>query len=425
MQFRYLMRDFMFCAVWRVFDINYLFFFQISNVLSIYFSFDIKLKLIATTAFICFHTVSFTTSISPDIYVGATDLQIGFGDDCHLFWKGEKGYRKNAEFRCGTSKGDPMWIKKSGHRYAIGAGNCPLYWAWNRKKSIKNGEFRCGRPIKDLFYIKPRPNGLWAIGFRNYPLYWKGQKGNIKNAEFRCGRDISDVFWIKGAGCKPTNVQILDTADDAKFDGEELIGVTTAASCSGGEHTLILQQSKGLTEEFTLGTTKSTEVNWQVSASVTVEASAKLFGIGGSVSATVGFASGGATTWRSSREKTTGSTSTTGSGVEISYKTPGAAMVVGFAKRYVFDNSRVPAKVTITCKGGHSFTYSTSFSLKTKTYSQTFYKHYLGEFLPGQCTHSRANCVYNWRFSSYKSVMDARHKFNQCFPAGIGKLTKK
>ena len=418
------MHDFMFCAVWRVFDINYLFFFQISNVLFIYFSSAIKMKLIATIAFICFHTVTCTTSMSPDIYLGVTDLQIGFGDDCHLFWKGEEGYKKNAEFRCGTSKGDPMWIEKRGHLYAIGSSNCPLYWNGD-EGNVKHGQFRCGKPIKDLFYIKPRPNGLWAIGFRNCPLFWRGDKGNVKNAEFRCGKDISDEFWIKGAGCKPTKVQILDTADDAKFDGEELIGVTTAASCSGGEHTLILQQSKDLTEELTLGTTKSTEVNWQVSASVTVEASAKFLGSGGSVSATVGYSVGGAITWENSKEKTTGSTSTTGSGVEISYKTPGAAMVVGFAKRYVFDNSRVPAKVTITCKGGHSFTYSTSFSLKTKTYSQTFYKHYRGEFLPGKCTQSRANCVYNWRFSSYKSVMDARHKFNQCFPAEIGKLTKK
>ena len=373
MQFCDLMRDFMFCAVWRVFDINYLFFFQISNVLFIYFIFDIKMKLIAIIAFICLYTVSYTTSISSDIYVGATGLQIGFGDNCHLFWRGDDGYKKNAEFRCGTSKGDPMWIKKRGHLYVIGSGNCPLYWNGD-EGNVKNGQFRCGKPISDLFYIKPRPNGLWAIGFDKCPLYWRGDKGNVKNAEFRCGKDISDEFWIKGAGCKPTKVQTLDTADDAKFDG--FIGVTTAASCSGGEHTLILQQSKGLTEELTFGTTKSTEVNWQVSASVTVEASAKLFGTGGSVSATVGASAGGAMTWGSSREKTTGSTSTTGSGVEISYKTPGAAMVVGFAKRYVFDNSRVPAKVTITRKGGHSFTYyTTSFSLKTKTYSQTFYKH--------------------------------------------------
>ena len=414
----------MFWSVWRVFGINYLFFFQIYNVLFIYFSFDTKMKLIGTIAFICFHTVTYTTSMSPDIFVGATDLQIGYADNCHFFWKYSDSYRKNAEFRCGTSKGDPMWIKKVGHLYAIGSGGCPLYWSYN-SGSVKNGEFRCGKPIVDLFYIKARPNGLWAIGYGGCPLFWKYNRGNVKNAEFRCGRGISDVFWIKGADCKPTNVQILNTADDAKFDGEELIGVTTAASCSGGEHKLILQQSKDLTEELTLGTTKSTEVNWQVSASVTIEASAKFLGSGTSVSATVGFSAGGAVTWGSSREKTTGSTSTTGSGVEISYKTPGAAMVVGFAKRYVFDNSRVPAKVTITCKGGHSFTYTTSFSLKTKTYSQTFFKHYRGEFLPGQCTNSRADCVYNWRFSSYKSVMDARHKFNQCFPAGIGKLTKK
>ena len=381
------------------------------------------MKVIAAIAFLCSHTVV-TCSMSPDMFLGSKELQIGFQDSCHLFWRGDEGNSKNAEFRCDTGKGDSFWIEKRGKLYAIGFSNCPLYWSGD-EGNVKNAEFRCGKPISDLFYIKPRPGGMWAIGFSNCPLFWRGDAGDVKNAEFRCGEAISDVFWIKGADCKLTNVQILDTGDEAKFDGEELIGVTTAASCSGGEHTLILQQSKSLTEDLTIGTTKSTEVNWQVSASVTVEASAKFLGTGGSVSATVGASVGGAVTWGSSREKTTGSTASTGSSVEITYKTPGAAMIVGFAKRYVFDKSQVPAKVTVTCGGRYSYQYDTSFSLKTKTYSQTFYKHYRAQFLPGQCTHSRADCVYNWRFSSYKSVMDAHNKFNQCFPAGIGKLTRK
>ena len=380
------------------------------------------MKLVFAILFLCFHTV--TCRMSPDMFEGTDKLQIGYGNNCHLFWRGDRGNVKNAEFRCATSKGDNFWIKKQGDQYAIGFDDCPLYWRGD-SGNVKNAEFRCGKPISDLFYIKPQPDGMWAIGYDNCPLYWRGDSGNVKNGEFRCGHSISDVFWITGAKCKPSNVQIFDTDDEAKFDGEELIGVTTAASCSGGEHTLILQQSKDLTEDLTLGTTKSTEVNWQVSASVTVEASAKFLGSGGSVSATVGSSVGGAVSWESSREKTTGSTSTTGSSVEITYKTPGAAMIVGFAKRYVFDKSQVPAKVTVTCAGGYSYKYDTTFSLKTKTYSQTFYKHYRAEFLPGQCTHSRADCVYNWRFSSYKSVMDAHNKFNQCFPAHIGKLTKK
>ena len=45
-------------------------------------------------------------------YLGATDLQIGFGKDCHLFWRGGKDVIKNAEFRCGTSSGDPMRVIK-------------------------------------------------------------------------------------------------------------------------------------------------------------------------------------------------------------------------------------------------------------------------------------------------------------------------
>ena len=232
------------------------------------------MKLVAAIVFISLHTV--TCSMSPDMFVGSKKLQIGYGDNCHLFWKGEEGDDKNAEFRCDTSKGDSFWIEKRGELYAIGFDDCPLFWL-GEEGDVKNAEFRCGKPISDLFYIKPRPSGMWAIGFDDCPLFWLGEPGDIKNAEFRCGESISDVFWIKGADCKLTKVQIIDTEQDATFDGEELIGVTTAASCSGGEHTLILEQSRDLTEELTLGTTKSTERNWEVSASVTVEASAKFW----------------------------------------------------------------------------------------------------------------------------------------------------
>ena len=160
--------------------------------------------------------------MSPDMFVGSRKLQIGYGDNCHLFWKGEESDDKNAEFRCDTYEGNNFWIKKRGELYAIGFDDCPLFWL-GEEGDVKNAEFRCGKPISDLFYIKPRPNGMWAIGFDDCPLFWLGEPGDIKNAEFRCGEAISDVFWIKGANCKLTKVQIVDTEQDATFDGEDIL----------------------------------------------------------------------------------------------------------------------------------------------------------------------------------------------------------
>jgi hypothetical protein len=306
--------------------------------------------------------------------------------------------------------GDLFWIKKVGHLYSIGYNNgyddCPLYWSADPGRT-KNAQFRCGDPINDLFYIKAQPNGWWAIGFEDKaqpngwwvigsedcPLFWEGSDNNVKDAEFRCGQPISDTFWIKGADCKLANVQISDTAGEPKFDGEEIVGVTTAASCSGGEHNLVLEHLKEITDEVALRTTESTMSNWRETETVTVKGSVKFLGTGGSVSAQVSSSFGGAVTWESSRKQITESATTVESRVKISYKTPGAAMIVGFVKRYVFENSEVPAKATVTCAGGHSYQYNTIFSLETKTYSQTFFKHYRAEYLPGQCTEDRANCV--------------------------------
>lgn len=60
---------------------------------------------------------------------------------------------KNAEFRAGEGK-DKFWIAyQSNGLYAIIFNNCPMYWRGN-PGNVKNAEFRCGQPIKDLFWIK-------------------------------------------------------------------------------------------------------------------------------------------------------------------------------------------------------------------------------------------------------------------------------
>lgn len=229
---------------------------------------------------------------SADRFVDNSNLQIGFGKDCYLFWRGDNGYRKNGEFRCGTKKGDPMYVMKAKNGYYIGSNIGPLFWNGN-PGNTKNAEFRKGKSPSDQFWIKKQSGGLYAIGFGNCPLYWRGDKGDVKNAEFRCGKPISDTFWIKGDGCKISKIQIIDNGDDATPDGEEIVGVTTAGSCSTGSNTLTLTNTKEVTEEVGVEISKSVEHNWQVSASVTVEASVKFLGSGGSVSATVETSFGG------------------------------------------------------------------------------------------------------------------------------------
>ena len=359
---------------------------------------------------------------SVDRFTNNKDLQFGFGSNCYLYWRGDSGNTKNAEFRCKKASGDHFWIEKRSGLYAIGTYvgglRCPLYWRGD-SGNVKNAEFRCGEPISDLFWIRPQANGLFAIGFSNCPLYWRGDEGDTKNGEFRCGKPISDLFWIKGDGCKISKVNIIDNGADATYEGEEIVGITAAGSCSKGESELQLTHTKEVTEEVSLGISKSLEFNWQVSASVTVEASAKFLGSGGSVSATVGYSVGGAVTYESSRTKSTSSGTSSGSAVTVKYFTPGGAMIVGFVKRYKFDKSNIPAEVTVQCKGGYQFTYNTNIQLTSKTYGHTFYKHYTGTFSPGKCTDSRVSCLYRTLFLIYKSIWEAKSTFDKCFPPQV------
>ena len=359
---------------------------------------------------------------SVDRFTNNKDLRFGFGKDCYLNWKGGDPNTKNAEFRCGVDTNDRFWIEKRSDLYAIGTDigsrRCPLYWRGD-SGNVKNAEFRCDKPVVDLFWIRPQSNGLFAIGFSNCPLMWKGQKGNVKNAEFRCGQPISDLFWIKGDGCKISKVNIIDNGVDATYDGEEIVGITGAGSCYKGESELQLTHTKEVTEEVSLGISKSVEFNWEVSASVTIEASAKFLGSGGSVSATAGYSFGGAVNYESSKTKSTSSGTSSGSAVTVKYFTPGGAMIVGFVKRYKFDKSNIPAKVTLQCKGGYQFSYDTNISLKSKTFGHTFYKHYAGKFLPGKCTDSSVGCLYHTPFLSYKSIWEAKSAFNKCFPPQV------
>lgn len=126
----------------------------------------------------------------------------------YLFWRGDAGNTKNGEFRKGA-KGDKFFIEKVGaNAYKIGfnvkqksgatLGKHFLYWRGDAGNT-KNAEFRKGGK-GDTFFIEYLNNrGTCKIGFiagaDKYYLFWRGDRGNTKNAEFRKGNK-GDIFEI-------------------------------------------------------------------------------------------------------------------------------------------------------------------------------------------------------------------------------------
>ena len=158
-----------------------------------------------------------------------------------------------------------------------------------------------------------------------------------------------------------------------------------------------------------------------MSTSVSVEFGTRIFGVKSSVSVTQSFSVGGSVSYGSSTSETTSTGTQHASGAEANYKIPGGAMIIGFRKRYVFDKSNLPAEMTVTCKGGRQFKYPTKIRLLSKSFGQSFYKKFFGEFLPGKCTDQRISCVYNEVYKTFEDVEDAGLNFKKCFPPGIGK----
>jgi len=359
-------------------------------------------------------------AFDPDRFVGQ-DLQIGFGEDCYLVWRGEDRQRLNAEFRCGKDKGDTIQIIKSETKgiYFIKSSDKGLCWNGD-EGNTKNAEFR--RDTRgDKFVIEHRGNGMYAIyvkGGTMCPLNWKGEKGNVKNAEFRCNEPISDTFWIKGSSCRLSRIEVLPSSDKAIADGEEIVGITSSGSCQKLDGQLSLSRTREVTEEVGLEISESNEVNWEASLSVSVMAGANIFGVKTEVTVTAGIAVGGAKTYGSSKTTSTSDSTSVGAGQNVNWEGPGGAMIVGLVKKYKFNKADLPAKATVICKGGYSYQYDTSIKLKTQRYGHVFFKPFKGKFKSGTCTSESVNCLFNTQFRSYKSVYEAQTQFMKCFPHG-------
>ena len=102
-------------------------------------------------------------------------------------------------------------------------------------------------------------------------------------------------------------------------------------------------------------------------------------------------------------------------GIEVGFDAPGAGMVVGTVKRYKYDNTKTPARMTIECKE-HSFQYDTEIALKSKTHGHVQYKPFSTKFAEG---------LSQMKLDSVARLQCAEKTFYGCFPSGSTKIGER
>ena len=141
------------------------------------------------------------------------------------------------------------------------------------------------------------------------------------------------------------------------------------------------------------------------------------------------YARGGSKGYSTANSKATSTTVSNTGGVEIGFDAPGAGMIIGTVKRYKYDDTKTPARMTIECKG-HSFQYDTEIDLKSKTYGHIQYRSFTTKFVKDRCTPEIIDCLSQMKLDSFASLQCAEIQFYECFPpdsveSGKRKVKKK
>ena len=162
---------------------------------------------------------------------------------------------------------------------------------------------------------------------------------------------------------------------------------------------------------------------------MSVSGGGKIFGVGMEVTVEASYAQGGSKGYSTANSKATSTTVSNTGGVEVGFDAPGAGMIIGTVKRYKYDDTKTPARITIECKG-HSFQYDTEIDLKSTTYGHIQYRSFTAKFVKDGCTSEIIDCLSQMKLDSFASLQSAESKFYGCFPPdsienGKRKITKK
>ena len=232
--------------------------------------------------------------------------------------------------------------------------------------------------------------------------------------------------------CKLDRIEVIDSkAYTAEWEGTQVIGSVTGGSCIGSsEHQITLQYVDSVTETVGVEVSNTNEINWGISASVEVEASAKIFGTGVSVTVGLETSVGGAHSWSRSESKDFSHGSESGVGHATTYMSPGAGLMFGLVDKYKFDRSNLPAKMYFTCpKRGRSYNKLTTINLKSTSYQSAHFESMVGTFDRAACDadYSLPSCVRNipHQFNNFLGEMSqVRDAFEKCFADGKGTISK-
>lgn len=228
--------------------------------------------------------------------------------------------------------------------------------------------------------------------------------------------------------CALTRMEILDEDADLEpqYTGTEIIGSQSSGSCYGpASHEIEITQIHGVEESLSLETSREDEVNWEVTASVEVEASAKFLGSGTSVTMGVSVGAGGARVLGSSETKEDVTINEKEHGQVTEFDVPGAGIVFGIVDRYEIDKSEVPVKMHLTCPDGYNKTVDSTMALKKISFGAAHFWSLTGQFTQEACHKDRdlPDCVENVR-RNFANFVGQKSKigeaFEKCFADGKG-----
>ena len=227
--------------------------------------------------------------------------------------------------------------------------------------------------------------------------------------------------------CALKRVEIEDYGElEPQLTGTEIIGSQSSGSCYGpASHEISLTQVHAVEESFSLETWEESEINWEVSVSVEVEASAKFLGTGGSVTAGVSVGAGGGRTLGSAKTTETVNINEKEHGQVTEFEVPGAGILFGIVDRYELDQSSVPVKMHLSCPDGRNKTIDSTMNLKKVSYGAAHFWSLTGQFTKEACRKDRElpDCVENVRknFANFIGMKtEIEDAFEACFADGKG-----
>ena len=231
--------------------------------------------------------------------------------------------------------------------------------------------------------------------------------------------------------CKLKKMTIIDDGQvNPVSAGTEIIGSQSGGSCYGpGTQFLTLTSADSVEETTTIELSRTDEINWSVTTSVTVSGDAKFLGSGTSVEVGVSVGVGGShsVTTTNSRSFSTGNEKMVGMGIE--YSIPGAALAFGYVERFTIDNAYVPVDLKMECPDGTTPTKRSRVKLNAVTYSSSNFWSLNGQFNMAACRKNRflPSCINNVRRRYSYGRFDRRRiteAFEACFDNGKGRVGK-